>query len=184
MLLTPTSGELLTRWTVRVALVTLVVALVCKLSFGRGYKSSFVVRLFWTLTCLLFVAHAATAFHYYHNWSHTHAYRDTARQTKELMGIEFGAGIYFSYVFLVIWLLDVMSWWYRPVQYDRRSWWLMLCIWGYLLFIVFNGAVVFEGGVTRQLGMPVCIALAGWLVLNIAGRKSGRPLRNTTNGMV
>ena len=93
--------------------------------------------------------HLIAAFHLAHNWSHSHAVADTAQQTKERLGWEFGQGVYFNYLFVAVWLADAAWWWIAPTPYERRHQWLSSMVHGYLLFIVINACIVFESGVTR-----------------------------------
>ena len=121
----------------------------------------------WTIACALFLAHVACAFHFYHHWSHAEAFTNTALRTGELIGWEFGAGIYFSYGFSLLWAADVLWWWLRPISYAARPWWLSGAIHAYLFFIAFNGAVVFEDGPTRWFGIVVSLGLVAALLRRI-----------------
>ncbi len=109
---------------------------------------------------MVFMAHLVAAFQFYHHWSHTHAFDDTAEQTRQMIGIAFGHGIYLSYAFAAVWCCDVAWWWLGKSSYDSRPGWLTLLIHGYLLFIALNGAIVFEGGVTRWGGLAASAMLA------------------------
>ena len=163
-------GELLTRWTIRLALACYVFCLAATLS-GRGTGSrrmQEVIRVVWTLGCGLFIAHVIAAFGYYHHFSHQAAYDDTARQTQEQLGFAFGGGIYFSYLFLAIWVADVVWQW---VSLSTRPAWLDWPLHAYMFFIAFNGAIVFEGGVSRVAGITACILLAGIICLGASGRR-------------
>src|SRR5438874_5752919 len=100
-------GMLLTKWTIRLALVCYVAYLVGGLS-RLNCRLPHMARAVWTLGCLLFLVHVACAFHFYHPRSHAIAWRFTAERTKQLVGVEFGDGIYFSYLFLVLWVVDVV----------------------------------------------------------------------------
>lgn len=106
-----------------------------------------------------FVAHVLTAFHYAYRWNHNEAIRITAQQTEELLGKAFGQGLYFNYLFLLLWIADVTFWWCRPEQYRVRSPWISLAIHSYLFFIVFNGAVVFKTGGVRAAGIIASSAI-------------------------
>ena len=92
----------------------------------------------------------------------------------------FGNGIYFSYLFLVMWVLDVVWLWAIDSPQPRAAgsatsmpacqaaavptprW--RLAVHAFLLFIAINGAIIFESGVTRWAGIPVTLALAGLAV--------------------
>lgn len=184
-------GTLLTHWTIRVALSLYALALAIELrpvirksvTPGDGSTDSHAqaprsaaettadLRCWlWTAACIAFLAHVACAFHFYHGWSHQSALDDTARQTRELMGVAFGRGIWFSYAFALLWVADVLWWWSSSASYQHRSTWLHGAIHGYMFFIALNGAIVFESGVTRWLGIPVTLLLAVlWLRRRTAG---------------
>src|SRR5688572_6522746 len=131
-------GSLLTQWTIRLALVCLAVywgghLWLLSRSTGnrktRAEESKFaILRWIWTAGCLLFVTHVACAFHFTHHWSHAHAWHHTASETQRLMGFSFGDGIYFSYLFLLLWVADVVLLWLN-VQRPR---WLVASIYVFL----------------------------------------------------
>jgi hypothetical protein len=162
-------GELLTAWTIRLALACYVAYLAGWLLVPNHGKSGTswrtAARWLWTLGCVLFVIHVACAFHFYHGWSHADAFEKTAVETEQLLGFRFGEGIYFSYLFFVLWVVDVVAmWtWRSPGGQSRRPMiaamqWLLHA---YLFFIAFNGAIVFESGPTRWAGIAACLVLSG-----------------------
>ncbi len=153
-------GELLTRWTIRLALICYVAVLASNIvRASPNSRWTQIARATWTLGCLLFLAHVACAFHYYHGWSHAQAFDDTARQTEELIGWQFGAGVYFSYLFTLVWTADAAWWWIAAESYVNRHRLLSVSIHAYMLFIAFNGAIVFEGGPVRWAGIAACPVL-------------------------
>jgi len=186
-------GVLLTKWTIRLALACYVAYLAgwlmakCKHT-AHGDRWPHIARAIWTLGCVLFVVHVACAFHFYHHWSHAAAWQTTAQETEQLLGVAFGDGIYFSYLFLILWVLDVAWLWLRtdrnevangtpsePATVDATavpqlplrliqtpSWRVLVHI--FLLFIAFNGAIVFEHGPTRWAGIAACLTV-GYLVM-------------------
>jgi len=155
-------GELLTRWTVRAALALYVVALALRLAAPRRRQ---LARAAWTAGCLLFLAHVAAAFHYFHGWSHDHAYRYTARQTGELVGRYWGGGLFLNYIFIVAWGADVVYWWWRGTGgYLARSRRVDVPLHAFMAFMAFNATVVFASGPTRAAGIAASILLAGLLL--------------------
>src|SRR5262245_10734208 len=74
-----------------------------------------------TAGCAAFLAHVWCAFAFYHQWSHAAAYADTARQTAELTGWNWGGGLYINYVFALVWAGEVVWEWAAPAHYLRRS---------------------------------------------------------------
>jgi hypothetical protein len=186
-------GALLTSWTIRAALVCYAVYLTLALTTHKPKLA----RAIWTAGCGLFVVHVACAFHFYHHWSHLAAWQKTADETRLILGVAFGDGIYFSYLFLLLWVADVVWLWsfrgpamfgslhFRsarsatgvpPLPAGRRrtpTW--RLAVHGFLLFIAVNGAIIFEAGATRTVGVPVVLGLAGLAVWR--AWKPSRPVR-------
>jgi len=162
-------GEELTLWTIRLALACYVAWLAGWLVVATHRNTllswPYMARWLWTVGCGLFVAHVACAFHIYHDWNHAAAFEKTATETEQLLGVRFGEGIYFSYLFLVLWVFDVLAmWtWWHPAGDLRRpmvgavQW----ALHAYLFFIAFNGAIVFEAGPTRWAGVAACLLLVG-----------------------
>jgi hypothetical protein len=142
------SGELLTRLTIWSALFAAAIG---------AWRQS---RRAWTLGCAALIAHIACAFAFTHDWSHDDAYRETARQTAALTGLDWGGGIYFNYLFAAAWLADVSTWWLAAEVRARSPRWLTPLWRGFFLFMVFNGAVVFIHGPARWLGLVISIVLA------------------------
>jgi hypothetical protein len=155
----PSRGEILTRNTVRLALAWYAAALVlmmhlrdddwrCLTVRGR------VARCCWTWGVVSFLVHLAMAFHFYHGWSHTHAFE----HTREVSGV--GEGIYVSYLFTWLWIGDALWWLVRPKSYAVRPAWIDWTLHTFMLFIVFNGMVLFESGAIRWVGVGMFLALA------------------------
>jgi len=172
-------GEWLTRWTIRLALACYVAYLAGWLTIRREDWPR-ISRWVWTLGCVLFVAHVACAFHFFHHWSHQVAWQTTAEETERLLGVAFGNGLYGSYLFLAAWVLDVVWLWTAPLaggspqsaapsvaisvplagrSRGQTPWWRVL-VHIFLLFIAFNGAIVFESGPTRWAGIVAVVLLA------------------------
>ena len=152
-------GTELTRWTIRLALLCLAARLGGELRWrGEAWWFGW-SRGIWTAGCVCFVLHVVCAFQFTHHWSHADALRVTGDRTADMLGMRFGEGLYFSYLFLLLWLADVAWQWLAPASYRQRSPWLAAGFLAYMAFIAFNGAVVFEHGVTRWFGIPISLAL-------------------------
>ena len=162
------SGELLTRWTVRVALALYVAALALRMMGGSGR----VARLAWSTGCMFFVVHVACAFQFYHHWSHDAAFAETARQTLEVTGLNWGSGIFANYAFTVLWLADAACWWADARSYLTRSRWIEWAVQGFMAFIAFNATVVFGAGAIRWFGLAGCALLAAFFWLGRDRAKS------------
>ena len=161
------TGELLTRGTVWLALLCYAAAEALRLFRRRIRDCDRRLRLIWTFGCAAYLAHVAAAFHFYHAWSHMTAYAETARQTDELLGLNWGGGLYFNYAFTIVWCADVLCWWLKPNAYQARAQWVNCAVRGFLLFMIFNATVVFGSAPAKLLGglMFLLLALAA-----IAGR--------------
>ena len=58
----------------------------------------------WTAGWLVYLLHVVAAFQFVHHWSHAEAAAATARRTSEVVGFSTPAGIYFNYLFTLVWL--------------------------------------------------------------------------------
>ena len=170
------TGEWLTRGTVWLALslyVAAEMAAACKRDATGGFA-----RWLSTIGGAAFLLHVVCAFHFYHQWSHAVAYADTARQTAEFAGWNWGGGLYVNYAFLLFWLADVAWWWLSPGSYAARPRTLHLLVHAFVLFIVFNATVVFGEGWVRVYGAAGLLALlasASCRLRNPLGKQGLRP---------
>ncbi len=155
------TGEWMTRGTVWLALSLYVAGEIVKTA-RRGGGSFRAARWLNTAGCLAFLAHVAAAFHFYHHWSHAAAYAETARQTAEFSGWNWGGGLYINYTFAFVWLGEVIWSWTNPLGYLQRSNWKTWAVGGFFLFMMFNGAVVFVRGGLRWFGLALCLTLVGY----------------------
>ena len=167
-----TNGQSLTRWTVRIALLLYFAALI-------GPRST--ARTLYTLGLLFYLTHVAAAFHFFHHWSHTNAYIETARQTNALFHLNWGGGLYFNYAFSLLWLIDAIWWWTAPearperVQrvewaYNHRPAWLAATIHGFIAFMAFNATVIFAHGPVRWIAAAAFAILLAKLLANQKGK--------------
>jgi hypothetical protein len=159
------SGELLTRSTVWIAILAYAVG--CAV-FATSRRHDQWTRLAWTTGCAALLAHFICAFNYYHAWSHASAYTETARQTAAVFRINWGGGLFINYAVALLWITDVAWWWFAGVISYRRRPWLLTMIWhSFLIFIIFNATVVFKDGLTRWIGLLVCLSLClSWFLIN------------------
>lgn len=145
--------------TIRIALLCYVASSVLWLAYRNHRQIDACALWCWTIGCLFFLAHMLCGFAY-HEWSHAKVYAYTAQETQRLIGWEFGAGIYFNYLFAVVWSCDVI-----------RRWWLHERTWStvcgyavqtYMAFIAINGTIIFKSGWIRGAAV---LALATLFVL-------------------
>ena len=154
----PGAGEWLTRGTVWLALTLYVASEIIPAAKGRPRLAG---RWLNTLGCAALLAHVAFAFNFYHHWSHTEAHAETARQTGELFGWYWGGGLYFNYIFALVWLGEVTWTWANPAGFLERPKWITNAIRCFFLFMILNGAVVFPRGLARWFGLALCLLLTG-----------------------
>jgi len=159
-------GEQLTLNTIRVSMLWYALAMGLLLVNRRKPIPQSLRRWCWTWGMILFVIHVAMAFQYYHHWSHALAFDATGRAS----GV--GEGVYVSYLFTLVWLLDVVWWWVQPDGYMRRSkrWGRIIHL--FMLLVIFNGVVVFESGPTRWVGAAIFVGLAGLGYVSVRPAKS------------
>jgi hypothetical protein len=153
-------ADLATRQTARVAVLFWALAAAMLLLSRRS-----IARVLWTLACAAYLVHVATAFDRVHNWSHGAAFN----HVHEVSG--FGPGIFVSYFFSLLWLIDAAWWWIWPIAYESRPNWLDRLIHAFMAFVVFNGTVVYETGFIRWAGLVVFIVLATLLAFRILGSR-------------
>jgi hypothetical protein len=111
-------------------------------------------RIAYTWGCAMCLLHVAVAFHLAHAWSHAAAVEHVERASG------FGAGLYVNYAFAGVWVADVVWAWVAFESYASRPRWLNWSVHGFLAFIMFNAAVVFNTGFTRAICALFFVALA------------------------
>jgi hypothetical protein len=165
-------GELITSWTIRLSLLLFTACIIAQL-LGASKRWFSQWLWLWTLGFVLAVFHTIAAFHFYHDWSQQAAYQATAEQSRELIGVEFGAGLLFNYFFLAVWGWDVVQLARMGKSYLAVRWLRTLSI-AYLVFIAFNGSVVFESGPVQLAGIAASVILLVAVVAKVIAAKSNR----------
>ena len=157
-------GVLMIRNTVRLALAWYLVALSAMLFFvpddwrAKSLRGQ-IVRWCWTWALICFFVHLVLAFQFFHHWSHAHA----MERSRQMSG--WGEGIYFAYLFTLLWIADVGWWWLRPGGYANRSPWIDRSLHTFMLFIVLNGMIVFDHGIIRVAGaLGGVVLIVVWIV--------------------
>jgi hypothetical protein len=152
-------GELLTRGTIWLALGSGLLGAAGDHVSRRMPHWQSLARWAWTAACAGFLVHVVSAFHYYHHWSHTAAYRETARRTAEIFGLNWGGGLFVNYAFTAGWIADVI-WRWKPASYQRRPGFWVAAWRGLLLVMVLSATVIFEAGLARWIGLFCSSAFA------------------------
>ena len=162
------SGEFLTRSTIWISILSYAVGCVVFAMASRQTQLDRWVRLAWTIGCAALILHFISAFQFFHSWSHESAYVDTARQTAAVFRINWGGGLFINYAVASLWFADVAWFWFAGVNSYRRRPWLLTLAWhSFLIFIIFNATVVFKDGMTRWIGLLVCLTLClSWVSIS------------------
>lgn len=159
----PLLGEEWTRNTVRLSMACYAAAALLMLvlrpeDWAAGGRNIRVARCLWTLAYIAYMVHLAAAFHFYHGWSHAHAFE----HVRQRSGV--GEGIFVSHLFTLLWTLDVLGWWLAERRYALRPAWIGWTLHAFLSFVVFNGTVVYETG-PIQWGGVIYFTLAALLLV-------------------
>ena len=133
----------MTRWTVRGAVSLYLLALVVRYCAAGSPDWLRTARWFWTAGYVALLIHVFCAFQFFHHWSHAAAYAATARQTEQVVGLNWGGGLYVNYAFMAVWGADVVWWWLNPRSYERRHAAIEWTVQLFLAFIIVNATVVF-----------------------------------------
>jgi len=152
-----TAGELLVRATAWLAFAAYVGGTVA----GLRHPSSRAFRLVWLAGAVLLLVHLLAAFHFKHAWSHASACADTARQTREVTGLDWGGGVHLNYLLVALWLSDAALRFAVPESPSRQ---VRVALAGFYAFMWFNAAVVFVRGPMRWVGAAafVLLAVSAW----------------------
>ena len=126
---------------------------------GRSIASNRRARASWTAGITLALVHVFLAFDLVYDWDHGAAVEATVRQAADRFGAGWRGGIYVNYVFLTLWLADVVWWWLAPESRAARPRSLEAARFASFLFMFLNGAVVFASGPGRIIGMLVISAV-------------------------
>jgi hypothetical protein len=136
-------GELLIAWSARVVVTFYLLRLAADVLIIDPVRCDRWARWAWTLGCAVYLVHVAFAFQFLHHWSHTAAVEHAARRTLDVVGFEFGAGLYVNYAFTLLWVADVAWWWRRSSSRQAIApayYWTIQAIFA---FMMFNATVVF-----------------------------------------
>jgi hypothetical protein len=157
-------GELLTRATIWITFIGYSAGSVLFATSHNRRRFDSAARIAWTVAVVALIAHFICAFQYFHFWSHSHAYIETARQTDEVFRVNWGGGLFINYALLILWISDVGWWWKSGLEsYRQRSRIVVLAWHSFLIFIIFNATVVFKTGVVRWIGLLITVLLcAAW----------------------
>lgn len=134
---------------------------------GRHRRTGIAPSWLWPVWCFGVIAcgiHILIAMGSHHHWSHASAVADTARQTEDVYGLAWGGGVYVNYVFVMVWLSELVWWRLAPQRYLNQPAWSRWALRGFYLVVVANAAVIFAAPDRLVAGIAVTAALvAAWL---------------------
>ena len=172
------AGEWITRLTALAAVVLYGASLLVDRSQGPPAARR-LARWLWSAGCATYLVHVVCAFGLMHAWSHAAAYRHTAARTAEMVGLDWGGGLYFNHVFTAVWLGDALWWWLRPASYQAQPFWTRLALRGFLAFMVFQATVVFGSRPAQVLGGAI-FAAWGAKLLRDSRKKTASTTRDSS----
>jgi hypothetical protein len=111
------------------------------------------------LGAFLCTVHIAISMGLRHGWSHDAAVRDTARQTMEVFGAGFGAGVYVNYVFVMVWLGELGWWRANSAGYARRRRSIVWLLRVFYFVVIVSAAVIFVRPIWRIAGVALVATL-------------------------
>lgn len=114
-------------------------------------------RAAWVGGLVVFLTHLGLAFHLAHDWSQTRAYEHVEASSG------FGSGLFVSYGFALLWIVDGISWCVAPSRYARRAAWIPAGLHVFMGFIAFNATVVFGQSPLRWVAAGAFALLVGQL---------------------
>jgi hypothetical protein len=172
-------NELLTKIWIWISLAGYALSAITFL-LSRGRQSwDKLARLAYTFAFIMLIIHVGFAFHLYHHWSQDSVYRETARQTAEVFGLNWGGGMYVNYAFMTLWLIDMIWWWRGLETYRQRPKWLAGAWQTFLIFIIFNATFVFATGIVRWLGLGLCLTLCCLWWFTSKSQAQYQPIKQT-----
>ena len=146
-------------WAIRLSMILMVAVLAAEMRSAKS--TSFAIAILWLSGALLALAHSIGTMMTFHQGSQLAAFESTAKQTEQLLGFRFGAGLYVNYLFVIVWLADAAIRLLLPKRYPDFPNWYRYVMTGFLVFIAINGAIVFQAGWTRYVGIGCLLFLGG-----------------------
>jgi hypothetical protein len=158
--------ELLTRWTVRLAVGSYFGRVLLDLWMWRSgaLRRANLARRVWTLGCCLYILHVVCAFAFFHAWSHDHAYRHTAQRTQSLTGLDWGGGLYVNYALTAWWIGDTLAWWIGGATLPYRSGFYLGALHAAFAFVVVNATVVFGPPMWKWIAVAAATVLVAFIL--------------------
>ena len=159
--------HLATVWTARLCAGLWLASLAVAVRSGRAETARRRWRGLWTAGAVALLIHVLAAFHFEHSWSHEAAYEHTREQTAATVGVNWGGGLYFNYIAVVVWLADAAFLW-RVTPLSRRQNSGLAVDW-FVAFMMVNATVVFGPWGWRPAGVAIVL----WLLFLFRKRRTG-----------
>jgi len=140
---------------------------VARVNWKPGEPSLRAVQWAWFLAWVLFAVHVWYAFRFAHGMSH----RNAIRHVETTSG--FGPGLFVSYAFTLMCMIDALWLALNSPSYTRRPRWFGYALHGFFVFITFNGTVVYGHGFMRWVCLGVFACLAGQWMWSIRTARRG-----------
>lgn len=165
-------GEAIVRWTARLAAAAYLARVSVDVIAPHDRTAQRWNRVIWTVGAIIFLAHIAAAFHFYHGWSHAAAFEHVCKQTLLFTGYDSGFGLYLNELMAVWWIMDVVCW-SRNLRWpeNRGAYWSLQA---FFAFMMFNATVVFgpRGWVFVLSGWLVGLAITLWVLRGARNREA------------
>ena len=145
-------------WMVWLSLIAFVAG---ELAKSRRYAGAWSVS---ATGAILLAIHIVLAMAVRHGWSHTAALEETARQTNDVFGLNWGGGVYVNYLFAVVWISELFVWRQWPEGYASRPDWIKWSLRAFYFVMIVSADVVFATGWRRLMGAGIlAVLMTSWI---------------------
>jgi len=145
-------------WMVWLSLIAFVAG---ELAKSRRYAGAWSVS---ATGAILLAIHIVLAMAVRHGWSHASALEETARQTNDVFGLNWGGGVYVNYLFAVVWISELFVWRQWPEGYASRPDWIKWSLRAFYFVMIVSAAVIFATGWRRWMGVGIlAVLMASWI---------------------
>lgn len=148
--------------TIWISLVFYASAVAVSFLVTDGMKQLKIYRILWSLGCIFALIHVFCAFQFIHDWNHQIAVKHTIIETERVTGLRFEYGIYFNYLFLLVWTIDCIK---LHNAHSNRKIGATHSLWSrfvhiYMLLIIISATIIFEEGFIRYISFISLALLA------------------------
>ena len=115
-----TPADLVLYGTIWLGLLLFVVGQLGQRTIAGGGNTCACMPWLWFGGAILCAIHMMLALGLRHGWSHQSSVEVTVAQTAAVYGVHWGAGIYFNYLFVAVWLAESAWWCINPKSFVSR----------------------------------------------------------------